>query len=163
VTRRRLVAQAIVTGAWLGLVQVALGFAAMAGAGGTAALFFALLFAWIAGGAAGALRGRPVVLLGAALVLAVGARAALATWPFEAAPLVLSLVAGAAAGAYAGAFFRERAALWGDVRALLLWENNGFVAGYLIAGTLLLVSGRILDATAITLGVALLADRIRNG
>lgn len=162
-TRRHLTAQAIATGLWLGLVQVALGFALMAGAGGTASLFFALLFAWLAGGAFGALLGRPRILLGGALLAAAAGRAALPAWPFSTGALALALAAGAAAGAYAGAFLRERAALWGDVRALLLWENNGFVAGYAIAGALLLASRPALDVTAAALGVLLLADRIRNG
>jgi len=164
VTRpRHLAAQAAWTGLWLGLQQVALGFALMAGAGGTAILFFAFLAAWIAGGAVGAAWGRrPRLSLAAAFVLAVAARLALEAWPFTPLSIAVTLAAGAASGAYAGLFLRERAPAWGDPRRLLLWENNGFVSGYALAGILLFWSSHVLEGLTAVLGLLLFADRLRS-
>jgi hypothetical protein len=155
------------TGAWLGLVQVGLGFALLAGSGASAFLFFALTGAWLGGGALGVLggwarsapRSRASMgpwLLGLSLVAVGLARVVLAQSRFSDAFTAVGLGAGAFAGAYAGHFLRERAPDWGDVRALLLHENNGFVAGYAAAGALLFVSARALDAAAAVLGVVLL-------
>jgi len=165
VKRVRLVGEAVFTGGWLGMQQVALGFALLAGAGATAALFFALIAAWVAGGAAGALFGRrPALLLGTGLGLAVIAELSLGTWPFAAAPIGLAMVAGAACGAYASVFLRDRASVWGDARGLLLWENNGFLGGYALGGLLLLFwSSDVLDVGSAILGLALLAQRLRWG
>ena len=55
--RRALRAEAVATGAWLGLVQVALGFALLSGGGASSLLYLGLLAAWLAGGARGALSG----------------------------------------------------------------------------------------------------------
>lgn len=168
--RRRRAAEAAATGLWLGLTQVALGFALLSGAGASAALFFGLVGAWLAGGLAGALgrapprsgRGR-ALLLGAALLGAAGARAALERAPFEAGAAGAGLAAGALAGAYAGRFLRDRAAAGWDPRALLLHENNGFVAGFVAAGALLFVSTRALDGAALLVGLLLLGWAAREG
>lgn len=161
--------EAAATGAWLGLTQAALGFALLSGAGASAALFFALLGVWLAGGLAGTLgRGgqagagqRRALLLGAALCGAAAARAALWRWPFSAAPTWAGLAAGALAGAYAGRFLRDRSVDWGDARRLLLHENNGFLFGFVVAGSLLFVSAHVLWAAVLVGGLGLLGWGIR--
>jgi hypothetical protein len=158
-------AEAFATGAWLGLTQAALGFSLMAGAGASATMFLLLTGVWIGAGAAGVTlvpRRAAAPLLGAALAAAVAARLALAAAPFQIWAVAADLAAGALCGAYAGAFLRHRAAAWGTVRALLLHENNGFVAGFAAAGGLLLAGARALDVTAVTLGVSLLAWSVRR-
>lgn len=184
-SRSALVVEAMATGAWLGLAQVGLGFALLAGSGASALLFFALTGAWLGGGAlgvlglgsrGGALRSSGGItaprltsgsdsfsrastgswLLGLSLVALGLARAVLAQPRFSDIFTAVGLGAGALVGAYAGHFLRERAPAWGDVRALLLHENNGFVAGYAAAGALLFVSARALDAAAGVLGAVLL-------
>jgi len=159
--------EAAATGAWLGLTQAALGFALLAGAGASAALFFALLGAWLAGGVAGSLgvseRGRAgsapgrALLLGLSLLGAASARGALWRWPFSSAPVWAGLAAGSLAGAYAARFLRDRAEDWGSPRTLLLHENNGFLVGYMSAGGLLFVSARALWAAVLLGGLLLLA------
>jgi hypothetical protein len=163
-SRAALMAEAIGTGAFLGLVQTALGFALLAGSGASAILFFALTGAWIAGGALGAAllvpraRGRAETgLLALALIAPAGARLALASSPFHPLAVAAGLGAGAVAGAYAGVFLGLRARAWGDARSLLLHENNGFVAGIAAAGALLFVSTHALDAAVVLAGAALLA------
>jgi hypothetical protein len=153
VTTNRIV-EAWGAGIWLGLTQLTLGFAIVHGAGAAAILFFALTAAWLAGGAAGAtiLRGRHLFLLPAALALVAGARLALGHAPFGTPSLLLGLLAGAASGAYAGSFLAGRAAAWREVRRLLLHENNGFIAGYVLGAALLLVDGRALDTLGLAFG-----------
>jgi hypothetical protein len=168
-SRRALVAEAIGTGAFLGLVQTALGFALLTGSGASALLFFALTAAWIAGGAVGAAllvprarRGTDTRLLTLALVVLAAARAALACWPFHPLAAAAGLGAGAIAGGYAGVFLGLRAPAWGDARPLLLHENNGFVAGIAAAGALLFVSTHALDAAVGLSGAGLLAWSARR-
>jgi len=163
-SRRTLLAEAMGTGAFLGLVQASLGFALLAGSGASALLFFALTASWIAGGVAGAAllvprarSGTSARLLVLVLVVLAVARAALARWPFHPLASAAALGAGAVAGGYAGVFLGLRAPAWGDARALLLHENNGFVAGIAAAGALFFVSTRALDAAVILSGAALLA------
>jgi spermidine synthase len=159
--------EAAATGAWLGLSQVALGFALLSGVGASAALFFALIGAWLAGGVAGASapgggdRAR-AALLGAALVAVVTARWALSRWPFSGGTAWVGLAAGALAGAYAARFLRDRAVEGWDARALLRDENNGFVAGFVAAGGLLFVSAQALDGAVIAGGLALLGWSLRH-
>jgi hypothetical protein len=162
--RRAQALEAAATGAWLGLAQVTLGFALLAGVGASAAMFFALLGAWLAGGVAGALAGRRErgVLLGAALVAIVAARGVLSQWPFSGAGAWVGLGAGALAGAYAARFLRDRAAAGWDVRALLLHENNGFLTGFVAGAALLFVSARVLDVAVVVGGVGLCAWGIRE-
>jgi hypothetical protein len=162
--RRALVAEAVVTGAFLGLAQTALGFALLAGSGASALVFFALTAAWIAGGAVGAAllaprarRGSDARLLVLALVALGLARLALARWPFHPLASAAGLAAGMVAGTYAGVFLGQRAPAWGNARALLLHENNGFVAGIAAGGALLFASARALDVAAAVVGATLLA------
>lgn len=168
--RAALVVEAVATGFFLGLTQVALGFALLSGAGASALRFFALTAAWLTGSAFGALsasRGgaatasRGTGLLVTALLGALAARAALSLAPFHVASSGAGLLAGALMGGYAGRFLGERAPAWGEVRALLLHENNGFIAGFAAASLLLFVSARALDAVVGGLGFALLAARAR--
>jgi hypothetical protein len=161
---RALVAEAIVTGLFLGLAQTALAFALLTGSGASALLFFALTAAWIAGGALGAALlaprvqpGREARLLALVLVALGLARWVLACRPFHPLASAAGLAAGAIAGGYAGVFLAGRASTWGDARRLLLHENNGFVAGIAAGGALLFASTRALDAAAGVLGAALLA------
>jgi hypothetical protein len=162
----RFVVEAFATGLWLGLTQVALGFAIMAGAGASAVFFFTLIAVWLAGGAAGILWAKPAwatPLCALAIALFCLARLALAARPFGAGSLGVGLMAGLAAGVYAGAFFRDRSVAAGEVRRLLLHENNGFVSGYAAAAVLLLVAPRALDVIGPALGVGLLLVRLGRG
>jgi hypothetical protein len=157
--------EAVATGFFLGLTQVALGFALLAGGGASALRFFALTAAWLAGSLCGALsasRGGAAsgtALLVTALLGVGGALAALSLAPFHDASSAAGLVAGALAGGYAGRFLGERAPLWGEARALLLHENNGFIAGFAAASLLLFASARALDAAVGGLGLVLCASR----
>ena len=159
------IAEAAVTGAWLGLVQVALAFSVMAGAGAAATLFFALTASWLAGSASGILGARgprvTALLLGAGLMGLIVARWWLAEAPFSAGALVAGLAAAFAGGAYAGAFLGDRARAWGDVRFALFHENNGFVVGYALGGSLLLADMRALDAAVAIGAVLAVAWRLR--
>jgi len=161
-----LAVEAMATGFFLGTAQVALGFSILAGAGASALRFFALTAAWIAGAALGVLgggRGGPafgIRLLAASLLGVASARAALIGAPFHDASSAAGLLAGALTGAYAGSFLGERAPAWGDVRALLLHENNGFLAGFASAWALLFASARALDRSLGVLGIVLLAARL---
>jgi hypothetical protein len=168
-SRGALVAEAMGTGVFLGLVQTALAFALLAGSGASAILFFALTGAWIAGGALGAAllvpraRGRTETgLLALALFAPAGARVALVSWPFHLLAAAAGLGAGAVAGAYAGVFLGLRARVWADARSVLLHENNGFVAGIAAGGALLFVSTHALDAAAALAGAVLLARSARR-
>jgi hypothetical protein len=155
--------EAFATGAWLAFLQVALGFALVAGAGASALVFFALTACWLAGGAVAilALRGRSgAPLLVVALGLGVLARLALVAAPFAAHATALGLLAGAAGGGYAGSYLGERSRQSGDTRRVLLHENNGFVAGFLAAGLCLLASVYVVDAIVLGLGGLLLGVRI---
>jgi hypothetical protein len=157
------VALALVTGFWLGLAQVSLAFALVAGAGASALLFFALTGIWLSGGAIGGIfvRGRAAtILLAVALLVAVGARLALFAYPFSSLGTVAGLIAGGLCGSYAAAFLAERSALWADARAVLLHENNGFVLGWIIGAILLIVSANVLAMCALALGLTLLAERL---
>ncbi len=157
------IVEAVATGFWLGLAQVALGFALLGGAGASAVLFFGLTAAWIFGGAVGVtwVRGRAgALLLAVALAAAAGARVTLLTSPFAPGAVTAALVAGLLCGAYAGSFFASRVSLWGDTRRLLLHENNGFLLGLTAAGVSLLLTPRALDPTALALGVTLLGVRL---
>jgi hypothetical protein len=169
-SHRVLIAEAIVTGLFLGVVQIALGFVLLTGSGASALLFFELTATWIGGGALGARLFAPRMRPGMeapllALVLAAlgVARWVLERWPFHPFASAYGLAAGMLAGLYAGVFLGTRASTWGDARRLLLHENNGFVAGIAMGGALLFVSTRALDAAAALLGVVLLASsRLRR-
>lgn len=157
------VLEAVATGVWLGLTQVALGFALLGGAGASAVLFFALTAAWILGGAIGVtwVRGRAgIALLAAALVVASSARLLLLTAPFASGATLAAFAAGLLCGGYAGSFFASRASIWGDTRRLLFHENNGFLVGLTGAGALLLLVPLALDPAALALGVLLLGARV---
>jgi hypothetical protein len=168
--RAALVAEAIVTGLFLGLAQTALGFALLTGSGASVLLFFALTAAWIAGGALGAaLVARRVSPAGEAWFLALVlvvlgvAWCVLGRWPYHSLASAVGLAAGAIAGCYAAVFLAARAQAWGDARRLLLHENNGFVAGIAAGGALLFASTHALDAAAALLGIALLGSSLAGG
>lgn len=154
---------AALTGFWLALVQVALAFALVAGAGASALLFFALTGIWLGGGALGGwlVRGKAVtVLLAVALIAATIARVILFKFPFSPFAIGAGLIAGGLCGAYAAAFLAERSAWWANPRAVLLHENNGFVLGWVIGALLLILSANILAALALVLGFGLLIARL---
>lgn len=151
--------RAWLTGGWLALTQVALALSLLESAGAAARAFFALTAVWLLGGTVGALSAarlpeRPLLTL--SLLLFTASRLASALWPFSLASSAALLCAGLCGGLYAGHFLAGRARLWGAVRELLLRENNGFVAGYLVASLLVLTARGCLDALALTLGGALL-------
>ena len=156
-------ALAAITGLWLGLAQVSLAFALIAGAGVSALLFFALTGIWLAGGALGGVfaRGRSVTIaLAAALAVSIAARVLLFAHPFSNLGAITGLLAGGLCGAYAAAFLAERSAMWANPRAVLLHENNGFVLGWIIGAVLLVLSANTLAFFALALGIALLAARL---
>jgi hypothetical protein len=155
--------EAMGTGIWLGLVQVALGFAVLGGAGASAVLFFGLTAAWIFGGALGVtwVRGRAgILLLAFALAVAAVARLWLLASAFDTGATICAFIAAMLCGAYAGSFFAARANIWQDSRRLLLHENNGFLLGLTSAAVSLLLIPSALDPAALTLGLALLAARL---
>ena len=159
----RRAALAAVTGFWLGLAQVSLAFALIAGAGASALLFFALTGIWLGGGALGGVfvRGRAVtIVLAAALAVSITTRILLSSYPFSNIGTIAGLIAASLCGAYAAAFMAERAALWTNARAVLLHENNGFVLGWVAGALLLILSANVLAFLALGLGVALLAHRL---
>jgi len=156
-------ALAAFTGFWLGLAQVSLAFALIAGAGASALLFFALTSIWLGGGAIGGLvvRGRAVTLvLAAALAVSVVARVLLFAHPFSNLGTVTGLLSGGLCGAYAAAFLAERSTLWTNARAVLLHENNGFVFGWVAGALLLILSANVLAVLALSIGIGLLAARV---
>jgi len=158
----RRTALATVTGFWLGLTQVSLAFALIAGAGASALLFFALTGIWLGGGALGGVfvRGRAVTtVLTAALVVSVAARILLFAYPFSNIGTIAGLIAGGLCGGYAAAFMAERSAMWANPRAVLLHENNGFVLGWVAGALLLILSANVLAFLALGLGLALLLAR----
>jgi hypothetical protein len=159
----RRAASAAITGFWLGVAQVSLAFALLAGAGASALLFFAFTGIWLGGGTLGGwlVRGRPVtILLGVALVISTAARILLFVVPFSTFGMVAGLIAGGLCGAYAAAFLAERSALWANARAVLLHENNGFVLGWIVGALLLILSANVLAIVALVLGLALLVARL---
>lgn len=151
--------EALVTGAWLGFAQVALGFEVMMGAGGGVMLFFALTAAWLAGGVIGARwlgREAGPALIGLVLLALGGARTALLLWPLSHVGLGIALLAGAVTGLYGGAYLAGRAARGLPAARLLLYENNGFLLGYAGAGLALLGYAPLVDLLALVLGLGLL-------
>jgi hypothetical protein len=90
--------------------------------------------AWMAGILAGLrLRGGDAVLLWANLPCYYGLWWLLRRAPYDDRLLPLCGLCVLASGAYAGRFFKASVARGKDVRAFLLHENNGFVAGLLLA------------------------------
>lgn len=153
------------TGLWLALMQVSLGFALLCGAGATILFYFLLIAIWIAGSAFGVLaRGRisSMVCFLLAMALAIAAHVSLAMQPFGGAGFLICLASGLLCGFYAGLFFRERIAGLNNVRLVLLHENNGFMAGYVVATLFLFVSVTALHVVAIVLAAALVGLRFRT-
>lgn len=171
-------AEALLTGMWLALWQVALAATLLRTSGATVQSFFALTATWLSGGVLGArwLLARTAkdaalpekdpaprseykvgtrLLLPAVLLLGIGAKGLGAAAPFSPVAAGVILAAGAAAGAYAGIFIADRSRGWPDVARLLLAENNGFVLGYAGAFALLLWWAPWLDALALGVGIGL--------
>lgn len=158
-----------VTGFWLGLTQVGLGFHLLASQGAGALFYFATLALWLGGGVAGTLHRRSTTFGRGLLLSATVAylhTALVARWsPFTGWSLIAGLFSIALAGAFAGWFLQDRAALSSSgVAATLFHENNGFLAGYAVAAMLLLFWIPALDGLACTLGLLLaLAAPTRPG
>ena len=151
--------EALATGAWLGLAQVALGFEIMAGAGGGVMLFFALTAAWLGGGALGARwfgRQAGPALIGLVLLALGAARTALLFGPLSRMGLGVALFAGAVTGLYGGAYLAGRAARGLPAAPLLLYENNGFLLGYAGASLALLGHAPLVDLLVLLLGLGLM-------
>ena len=159
----RRVLEPLVTGLWLGLAQVALSFALLVGAGASALQVFLVTAAWLAGGAIGTRSQRSTPLLALALAALVVGRLALAFAPFARGATALALVAAVACGAYAGSFLATRATIFGDARAVLFHENNGFLAGWILGGVMLFVHPLGLDVIVLVLGVGLVAEALKVG
>ena len=156
----------LLTGFWLGSAQVGLGFHLMRSQGAGAGFYFALLALWLAGSLA-AVAWRVPPRAGSALRL--GAMAAFglaALWtrdlPFSAWSLGAALAAILACGAFAGWFLVDRAGAGREVARVLFYENNGFILGYAVAGTLLFFSIPAIDAvTVAAMAASLLLDPAR--
>lgn len=102
----------------------------------TAMVFLVASAAWLAGSLAGLAlpHGRhELAWLAGSFAAYFALRAAAMAWPFQLAVLPLLLVGVALVGAYAGRFFRLRAAAFGRVKWLFVLENTSFVMGMLLA------------------------------
>jgi hypothetical protein len=148
------------TGFWLGLTQVGLGFHLLASQGAGALFYFATLALWLGGSVAGTFhRGSTTFGRGLLLVVTVAylPTALIARWaPFTGWSLIAGLLSVALAGAFAGWFLQDRVALSSSgVAATLFHENNGFLAGYAVAAMLLLLWIPALDGLACAMGLLL--------
>lgn len=126
-------ANAVATGVLLGAMQWSVFFLLQSYLASTAVVYLLATVVWLAGSVAGmALPGRREPLF---LAVAVASfyllRAAATAHPYKLAwlPLLLLFVAGM--GAYAGRFFRLRAAVFPKAKWLFFLENTGFVTGML--------------------------------
>jgi len=156
-------AETLLTGIWLGLSQVCLGFSIMASAGASALWFFLTLLIWLCGSAAGVVLLKPGTgryLIFVALLSAIAARQALMSLPFDNGALIIGLSAAFILGAYAGLFFRERSMEWNQVRLLLFYENNGFLLGFVAGSALIFVSGVALTSAVFLSGSVLVIWRL---
>lgn len=131
--------ETVLTGACLGVMQVVLSISVMSGTGGAATTFFFFLLCWLLGSGAGTwferLSGRhlSIALLFGAAVASVLAVVFLDNKPFDSNAGTLGFLAAFLCGLYGGVFYRDRTARWKEVRLVLLYENNGFIIGYIAA------------------------------
>ncbi len=94
-------------------------------------------------------------------LLALGLAAYHGTWltisthPFDSRFLPLYWLAIATTALYTGYFFRHARAAFASPRLLFFHENNGFLVGYALGGTVLLLYGHT-EALLLPLGAALL-------
>jgi hypothetical protein len=158
--------ETLITGFWLGATQISLGFCLMSGAGASSLMIFLLIAIWIAGSAAGVslIKARIGILVFLfALALCLASRILFHVFPYGGIGTAVGLAAAFCCGGYAGSFLRTRTADWGEVRRVLLHENNGFIAGCFLGTCILFFSAAFLSVGAALLGCALLAKRIGWG
>ena len=130
--RALLLANALVTGVLLGVLQWSVIFLLSSYLASTALVYLLATCVWLAGSLVGMVmpgRRHEVVWLGGAVACFYLLRALVVAHPYALSWLwvLLPLVAGM--GAYAGRFFRARAPLFPSARWLLFTENTGFVVG----------------------------------
>lgn len=144
-------------GFWLGVSQVALGFHLLYSQGAAVVYYFALVSVWLFGSviALVALKSqfKEVYIGCGCLLLLVAAFGMARLQPFGALSLALLLLSSLVQGVFAGWFLKSRIASGGSVSSVMLHENNGFIAGYGVAGALLFFSISKLDLLAVGAGV----------
>lgn len=163
--------EAFLTGVGLAHLQVTLGFAAMRGIGASATAWFAILFCWLLGGLCGVVwmkfptpsdasaftvrNRREGALVVGSLVLLLLAELTAQLTPFSLIPRFTVLLAAAVSGAYGGAFLSGRGSQTRSVAGLFFHENNGFLTGFLVASSVLLLSASLLlPVTILFVGAA---------
>lgn len=154
-----------VNGFWLGSAQVGLVFHLIYSQGAGVLFYFSLISLWLLGSIAGMklVSDRYLALkLEIAALVSFGVAALVArSAPFTAWSLVCVLLAVILISGYAGWFLKSRTTAYGDVSRVLLFENNGFVAGYAVAGALLFYSIKAIDIlTAFVLTVCIIFEVI---
>lgn len=149
------------TGFWLGASQVSLAFHLLYSQGASVVYYFALIALWLLGSVLSLLLlGRASLgpwLKASCLALFLASVIAARTNAFDSLSLILLVSAIAAFGLYAGWFLKFSVGGLGDVRAVMLHENNGFIAGYAAGGVLLFFSVVAIDLLSLFCGCLLLA------
>lgn len=142
-------------GLWLALLQFAFFFLLEVRLSSRATSFFVALFFWLAGFLVGLNLRSPrafVALLAAAPAAYYVAFLSLGAMPYRFQMLPVAGLCIATAGALAGAFFPYAAERFPKVKWLLFHENNGFVAGILLALVGSVFAGRFFLEWAPALG-----------
>lgn len=147
------------TGFWLGTSQVALAFHLLYSQGASVIYYFALIALWLSGSVVALafvsnassgpwLKAACLVLF---LLSALVARAD----AFSTTSLAVLLLAVISFGVYAGWFLRVSVGRIGEVRRVMLHENNGFILGYALSGMLLFYSVLAIDLIGLVSGLFL--------
>ncbi|MCA9803682.1 MAG: hypothetical protein KC777_17040 [Cyanobacteria bacterium HKST-UBA02] len=154
-----------VNGFWLGSAQVGLVFHLIYSQGAGVLFYFALIALWLLGSIAGmklvnnrylAMKLEVAALIFFGLAALVTRSAPFTPWSLACVLLAVILISG-----YAGWFLKSRATAYGDVSRVLLFENNGFVLGYAVAGALLFYSIKAIDIlTAFVMTVCIIFEFI---
>jgi hypothetical protein len=137
-------ANAVVTGALLGVLQWGVLVWLSSYLSSTALVYLLSTAVWLVGSVAGLLApGRRLewAWLAAAMAAHAACRALAVAHPYDLSALPALLACVAVMGAYAGRFFRFRAPAFRKVKWLLFLENTGFVLGLLGAVVALFVLG----------------------
>jgi len=137
-------ANAVVTGALLGVLQWGVLVWLSSYLSSTALVYLLSTAVWLVGSVAGLLApGRRLegAWLAAAMAAHAACRALAVAHPYDLSALPALLACVAVMGAYAGRFFRFRAPAFRKVKWLLFLENTGFVLGLLGAVLALFVLG----------------------
>ena len=140
----RTAVNAVVTGVLLGVVQWGVLVWLASYLSSTALVYLLSTAVWLGGSVFGLLlrgRGFEWAWLAAAMTAYSACRAVAATHPYDLSVLPALLLCVAVMGAYAGRFYRFRAACFANVKWLFFLENTGFVLGLLVAVAALFVWG----------------------